>query len=164
ITGYCMVITTEWQLLSHPVLNKFRHQLWVCHLQSPLRHISGNKALKLKYQLAQALQEKKAGLVTMGGAFSNHLAATAAACQHLGLRSAGLVRTDRLDPDNPTLKGCSAHGMQLFAVSREAYRQRSNPGWQQHWQQQFDNYLWVPEGGTCEAAVQAVSEFPLRET
>ncbi|WP_337841490.1 pyridoxal-phosphate dependent enzyme [Rheinheimera sp.] len=159
-----MVLTTEWQLLSHPVLSRFQHQLWVCQLNSPDPYVSGNKALKLKYPLQQALKEKKTGLLTLGGAFSNHLVATAAACAQWGLSSVGLVRTDQLDPRNPSLKLCLQLGMQLIAVSRESYRQRDTPQWQQHWQQQFADFLWVPEGGTCEAAVRAVSEFPLGQT
>ncbi|MFC4653423.1 MULTISPECIES: 1-aminocyclopropane-1-carboxylate deaminase/D-cysteine desulfhydrase [Rheinheimera] len=159
-----MVLTTEWQLLSHPVLCKFQHQLWICQIQSQDPQVSGNKALKLKYQLAQAVQTKNAGLLTLGGAFSNHLAATAAACHSLGLASIGLVRTDAIDLGNPTLSACQQNGMQLIAVSREHYRQRDHLEWQQHWQMQFPDYLFVPEGGTSEAAVRAVSEFPLGQT
>jgi len=159
-----MVITPRWQQLNHPVLKKYDHQLWVCQLHSSHPGISGNKVLKLKYQLQAALQQKKAGLLTMGGAFSNHLLATAASCAEIGLTSIGLVRTDKIDNNNPTLQASAELGMRFIAVDRENYRQRSNATWLAHWQQLYPDFLLVPEGGTSELAVQAVSEFSFEQT
>lgn len=93
----------HWQLLNHPVLQQKNVQLWVCHLDTGLPEVSGNKCLKLKHHLVQVIQAGYRGVVTFGGAFSNHLSAVAASCNALGLKSAAYVRTDQLDPANPTL-------------------------------------------------------------
>lgn len=123
--------------------------------------LSGNKALKLKYHIAQALQCKKAGLLTFGGAFSNHLAATASACKQQNMASIGLVRTDRLDAHNPTLQHCQASGMHLVPISRAEYRMRNESDWIKQLQQHYPDFLIVPEGGSSKLGVQGVAKLDL---
>lgn len=81
--------------------------------------ISGNKWRKLKYTLQKASAENKAHLVTFGGAYSNHLLATAAAAAKFGFRSTGIVRGEAVE--NDTLFLCRLHGMQLIFTDRESY-------------------------------------------
>jgi 1-aminocyclopropane-1-carboxylate deaminase len=82
------------------------------------QHVSGNKWRKLKYNVDYAIQMKNEGILTFGGAFSNHLLATAAACHKIGIKSIGIVRGEELSIDsNDTLKNCSLMGMQLVFVS-----------------------------------------------
>src|SRR5687768_3635436 len=57
--------------------------------------ISGNKWFKLKYHIQEALQQNKKGILTFGGAWSNHLVATALACQQAGLASIGIIRGEQ---------------------------------------------------------------------
>ena len=77
--------------------------------------ISGNKFYKLKYNLLEAQQQNKTSVLTFGGAYSNHIAATAYAAQMLGLRSIGMIRGEELAqrPLNPTLETAHHMGMQL---------------------------------------------------
>lgn len=82
--------------------------------------LSGNKWRKLKYLLKKAAAEHKTHLVTFGGAFSNHLLATAAAAAKFGFKSTGIVRGE--EAENDTLFLCRLHGMQLIFVDRESYR------------------------------------------
>src|SRR6202012_292500 len=84
--------------------------------------ISGNKWRKLKYLLKQAQVENKTHLVTFGGAYSNHLLATAAAASKFGFKSTGLVRGEEVN--NDTLFLCRLHGMNLIFTDRENYRDK----------------------------------------
>lgn len=122
---------------------------------------SGNKYWKLKYNLQQAMDEKALGLLTFGGAFSNHLAATAAACARSGLQSVGVVRGEEwADPQkkNPTLEFCKQKGMQLHFLSRSAYRNKNSTELQKTLQQQYPNFMLLPEGGTNALAVKGCAE------
>ncbi|EGM76649.1 1-aminocyclopropane-1-carboxylate deaminase [Rheinheimera sp. A13L] len=161
-----MILTSyvQWKKLHHPVLHEHQTELWLRYAPGNNPDISGNKILKLKYQLEQALQQKYQGLLTFGGAFSNHLVATAAAAAENKLKSVGIVRGEEVDVDNPTLALCRSYGMQLIRVSREFYRGRHQQDVQQQLSDQYPGYLHIPEGGTCEAAVQGVSELDMCTT
>ena len=154
----------RWQLLQHPLLQQKHIQLWISHLDTSLPEVSGNKCLKLKYHLQQVVAENKSGILTFGGAFSNHLCAVAAACQQLGLQSSAYVRTDKLDSTNPTLAFCLRMGMQLHALDRTTYRRRSEPAFISQLQSQHPTLLIVPEGGSSEAGVRGVTELDLLNT
>src|SRR5271155_3400148 len=84
--------------------------------------ISGNKWRKLKYLLKKAQADNKTHLVTFGGAYSNHLLATAAAAAKFGFRSTGFVRGEEVN--NDTLFLCRLHGMNLIFTNRESYRDK----------------------------------------
>src|SRR6195952_3294994 len=84
--------------------------------------ISGNKWRKLKYPLKQAHAENKTHLVTFGGAYSNHLLATAATASKFGFKSTGFVRGEEID--NDTLFLCRLHGMDLIFSDRESYKDK----------------------------------------
>jgi 1-aminocyclopropane-1-carboxylate deaminase len=136
------------QRTSLPELNKRGIQLFVKRDDLIHNYISGNKWRKLKYAIEEALHQKKTGLLTFGGAYSNHLLATAAAANKLGLQSIGIVRGDELNASsNEVLKQCAAWNMRLIFVSREKYRQKE--GWEtiQSLRQKFSSFYVIPEGG-----------------
>ncbi len=120
--------------------------------------VSGNKYRKLKYNLKSAIENNCKTLVTFGGAFSNHLHATAGACVLLGLQSVGIVRGE-IDEGNPTLKFCTDRGMKLFPVSRSAYRLKENSEEVIEILKKIPNVFLVPEGGTNQLALAGVSEI-----
>lgn len=157
-------VVPQWQNILHPILSEYQIELWVCYTSAENPDISGNKLLKLKYQLELALQQKYLGLLTFGGAFSNHLVATAAAAADHNLKSLGIVRGEEVDLQNPTLALCQSYGMQLLPVSRSFYQQRHLEDTVQQLSEQYPGYLIIPEGGTCEAAVKGVSELDMRHT
>jgi 1-aminocyclopropane-1-carboxylate deaminase len=68
-------------------------------------------------------------LLTFGGAYSNHLRATAAAGRLLGLATVGVVRGDELAHRalNPSLALCEASGMRLLFLDRASYRRKTEP-------------------------------------
>ncbi|PUZ30339.1 1-aminocyclopropane-1-carboxylate deaminase [Chitinophaga costaii] len=105
--------------------------------------VSGNKWYKLKYNLEAALAEGRDTLLTFGGAWSNHLAATAAACNMLGMRSIGVVRGERPPNLSITLQQVEANGMELVFISREEYRHATTA----QWAIRYPNAFVIPEGG-----------------
>ena len=128
--------------------------------------ISGNKFRKLKYNVLEAKQAGVSGLMTFGGAYSNHILATAAACQEAGLRSIGLIRGEELSQRwkaNPTLSRAVALGMRLIFIRRDDYALKdefSLEQWARHlgWAR-VPNVLLLPEGGTNELAVKGCEEI-----
>ena len=123
--------------------------------------LSGNKFRKLKYNLEFARKEGFQTLLTFGGAFSNHLHATAAAGKHYGFRTIGLVRGEELAerPLNPTLAAARENGMQLEFVSRETYGRKAEQPFLESLQERFGPVFILPEGGTNERAVQGCAEI-----
>jgi len=87
--------------------------------------VSGNKWWKLKYNMAAAAAAGHETLLTFGGAYSNHLYATAAAAQEMGFKSIGVVRGERTVPLNQTLSFAEKQGMHLEYVNREHYRHKT---------------------------------------
>lgn len=124
--------------------------------------VSGNKFRKLKYNLIQAQQENHSVLLTFGGAFSNHIVATAAAAKEQGFQSIGIIRGEELASkiaENPTLSLAKSLGMQLIFVTREAYRHKTDKTFIDQLRGQFGDFYLVPEGGTNECAVQGCEEI-----
>ncbi len=123
--------------------------------------ISGNKFFKLKYNLLAAQQQGYKKLLTFGGAYSNHIAATAYAAQCFGFESLGMIRGEELvsKPLNPTLSTAQQFGMQLQFVSRENYRLKQSPDYLAQLQQDYPDYYLIPEGGTNNLAIQGCQEI-----
>jgi 1-aminocyclopropane-1-carboxylate deaminase len=84
--------------------------------------ISGNKWRKLKYNLAQAKQDNKSTILTFGGAFSNHITATAKACEVFGFKSIGIIRGEAYSHLNKSLQFAKDCGMELIYLDRENYK------------------------------------------
>jgi len=126
--------------------------------------ISGNKWFKLKYNLAQAQAEEKNAILTFGGAYSNHIAATAASCKLAGFKSIGIIRGEKTASNNPTLSAAQQNGMQLLFVDREQYRRKTETQYLQALQQQFPEAYIVPEGGDNELGQKGCEEILSPET
>lgn len=122
-------------------------------------HVSGNKWWKLKYNLEEAHRQGKTTLLTFGGAYSNHIYATAAAARELGFESIGIIRGEEILPLNPTLTFAKGCGMRLHYVSRGVYRRKEEPVFAEMLHEQFGDFYLIPEGGTNELAVKGVAEF-----
>lgn len=128
--------------------------------------ISGNKFRKLKYNLIQAKAENHDTLLTFGGAFSNHIAATAFAGAAFGFKTIGIIRGDELESKtlvNPTLKFARECGMQFKFVTREKYRLKTEIDFIKNLKQELGTFYYVPEGGTNEFAVQGCQEILTEE-
>lgn len=119
--------------------------------------ISGNKYFKLKYHLEAAHQQAKKGLISMGGAYSNHLLATACICNSQKLKSVGIVRGEEPSSYSPTLQQAKQFGMDLLFVNREVYQNKTQM--ETYFRNQYPNYYWVNEGGRSALGVKGAAEI-----
>ena len=121
-------------------------------------HISGNKWRKLKYNISEAVQQNHHTILTFGGAYSNHISATAYACKKVGLESIGIIRGED-DSTNPTLNFARENGMQLEFVSREDYRRKNEDDFLNEFEQRFGRFFLVAEGGANGLGVRGCAEI-----
>ncbi|GAB4032324.1 1-aminocyclopropane-1-carboxylate deaminase/D-cysteine desulfhydrase [Spirosoma gilvum] len=149
------------QLLDNPFPEPVNIRLLIKRDDLLHPHISGNKWRKLKYNLLAAREQGFDTLLTFGGAYSNHLYATAAAGQEFGFRTIGIVRGEELAhaPRNNTLQACETYGMTLHFVSRTDYRQKEEAAFQAGLFAKFGPCYILPEGGTNELAIQGTAEI-----
>jgi 1-aminocyclopropane-1-carboxylate deaminase len=145
--------------IDDPLLQHHHIELWL--KRDDLLHpvVSGNKWRKLKHILAHALSLDAHTLISMGGAYSNHLHALAFVGNALGLKTAAFVRGEQGRSLTPTLQDAHDWGMALNFVSRTTYRElRNYKGWQDLPDLQAGQY-WLPEGGAQPLALQGVAEL-----
>jgi 1-aminocyclopropane-1-carboxylate deaminase len=120
--------------------------------------ISGNKWRKLKYHLKHAINNDVKTIITFGGPFSNHIYATSSACHLMGIPSIGLIRGE-LDLNNPTLRHCASHGMELIGIPREEYRLGMESAIIQTLIDSEPSVYVIPEGGMEYAGMRGVQEI-----
>ena len=117
--------------------------------------VSGNKWFKLKYQIEEAVKLNCIVIATFGGAFSNHIVATAFACKEMGIDSVGFIRGEQPKQLSHTLEAASNFGMKLIFVSRDEYANKKalqlNNG--------FTNCYWIEEGGYSLLGAKGASEI-----
>ena len=154
-----------------PILKKKKVALFV--KREDLLHpvISGNKYRKLYYNLQNARKLNKKKLITFGGAFSNHILATAGAGSEFDFETIGIIRGEELAEDlartlasNPTLYAAVKLGMQLQFVSRSEYKKKETAGFLNELQALHPDAYIIPEGGTNELAVKGCEEILNKET
>ncbi|MBD2691516.1 1-aminocyclopropane-1-carboxylate deaminase/D-cysteine desulfhydrase [Anabaena catenula] len=128
--------------------------------------VNGNKWFKLKYNLAEAKEKNISTILTFGGAYSNHIYATAAAGKIFGFRTIGVIRGQENRPLNHTLQFALAQGMQLVYIDRQTYKQKNTAEFQENLQRRFGEVFIIPEGGCnlngvhgCIEILQTVKEF-----
>jgi 1-aminocyclopropane-1-carboxylate deaminase len=109
--------------------------------------VSGNKLFKLHYFLQDAAASCHKTIITFGGAYSNHLIATAYACNISGLKSIGIVRGEKTPALSSTLQQCQGYGMQLKFISREEYADKEEQHFINELKNEFGEYIIIPEGG-----------------
>ena len=147
------------QELNLPELKAFQVRLLVRREDRNHPTVSGNKWWKLKYNLLHAMETKYDTIVTFGGAYSNHIYSTAAACHELGLKSIGIIRGEEIKPLNETLAFAHSMGMQFEFISREAYRKKTEPDFLKSLENKFGQCFIIPEGGTNPLAVKGCEEL-----
>lgn len=135
-------------------------QLFV--LREDLIHpeISGNKWRKLKYNCIEAKEKGFKQLLTFGGAYSNHIAATAAAGREFGFNTIGIIRGEEALPLNNTLQLAADNGMTLKYVSRNFYRdEKYNASFLKELRNELGDFYLIPEGGSNAFAVKGCAEI-----
>jgi len=137
------------QEIFDPVMEEKRIRLFILRLDEIDLIISGNKLFKLFYFLQQALSSHHQTILTFGGAYSNHLAATAAACASLKLNSIGIVRGYRPAILSHTLKKCEDEGMKIYFLPAKIYRNQNEMEFIESLHKEYGQFILVPEGGAC---------------
>lgn len=119
----------------------------------------GNKWRKLKYNLLYAKQHQFDTLLTFGGAWSNHIYATAAAGKHFGFKTIGIIRGEKHTPPSATLSFAESCGMQLNYINRTEYRQKHEAQFLQKLKKQYGDVYIIPEGGSNPLAIKGCQEI-----
>ncbi|PCJ66122.1 MAG: 1-aminocyclopropane-1-carboxylate deaminase [Bacteroidetes bacterium] len=115
--------------------------------------ISGNKWRKLSGIFEDYNREDYNGIITFGGAYSNHLVATAASCAIMELPCIGMIRGEEPKEWNPVLKLCKLYGMKLQFISREEYKRTNRQ------EGIKDNRLYIPEGGASKLGMVGCADI-----
>lgn len=133
--------------------------LWVKRDDLIHAEISGNKWRKLKYNLEQMKLAEYAKMVTFGGAYSNHIAATAAVAHHFGYHVIGVIRGEELNGHiNPTVEKAAEQGMEFRFVSRAQFRNICKDDYAYVHEQCPDGWV-IPEGGANTLGMKGVAEI-----
>ncbi|REG88502.1 1-aminocyclopropane-1-carboxylate deaminase/D-cysteine desulfhydrase [Algoriphagus antarcticus] len=151
------------QFLTHDLLEKKGIELAIKRLNLIHPKVSGNKFFKLKYNLEKAKSERKSKILTFGGAFSNHIYATAEATNAENLESIGIIRGERTESLNATLSHASELGMNLHFIDRKSYRNKTEPEFLARLKEKFGDFYLIPEGGTNELAIEGTKEILIEE-
>lgn len=132
-----------------------------CIKRDDLLHqeVSGNKWRKLKYNLLEAEKLGFNSILTFGGAFSNHIAAVAAAGSLFNFKTIGLIRGEQQNKLNPTLQFASNNGMSLHYLSRSEYKKRNDLDFVNTFKKTFGKFYYLPEGGTNPLAIKGCEEI-----
>lgn len=121
--------------------------------------IPGNKWRKLRYNLAGARAAGHDVLLTFGGAYSHHIAATAAAGHRYGFTTIGVIRGERHLPLNPMLARAAEQGMRLTYLDRATYRRKTDPDVIDRLRAMYGRFQLIPEGGSNTAGVRGCREL-----
>jgi 1-aminocyclopropane-1-carboxylate deaminase/D-cysteine desulfhydrase-like pyridoxal-dependent ACC family enzyme len=121
--------------------------------------VSGNKMRKMKYNLLEAKKSGKSMILTFGGAYSNHIHATAAVGKLFGFSTIGIIRGEEYEKLNPTLRFAIQQGMELIYVERKQYRERNTMDFLEEIRLRFPDAYILPEGGSNVLAVKGCVEI-----
>ena len=159
-------IQTNNQQLFLRILKEKQVELWIKREDEIHEFVSGNKYRKLKYNIEQAKLQQKKTILTFGGAFSNHIVATAVAGKLAGLHTIGVIRGEELANnfeevlvENNTLKEAYANRMQFKFIDRVLYREKHTTAFLTSLEEEFDDFYVVPEGGTNTLAIKGCQEI-----
>lgn len=120
--------------------------------------VSGNKWRKLHHNIALCLSSSCRGVVTFGGAYSNHVLACAAACNLYNIESIAYIRGDELSTSsNKLLMKCADLGMKLIFVARPVYDDMKKMD--EIMTIGGDSFLCVPEGGANRLGIKGCVEI-----
>jgi 1-aminocyclopropane-1-carboxylate deaminase len=144
---YLNILNTPVEVLHDELFLQKKVSVSVLRLDKIHPVVSGNKLFKLHYFLQDAIQNKHKTIVTFGGAYSNHLVATAYACNVLGLKNIGIVRGEKPIALSPTLQQCIGYGMQLKFITREMYAKKEKQHFTDGLKNEFGECVIIPEGG-----------------
>lgn len=157
------ITNTPIQAFKSPLTEEAGVEVWIKREDLNHASISGNKLRKLKYNLEAAKEQGKTKLLTFGGAFSNHIYATAAAGKLFGFDTIGIIRGEEHLPLNPTLTFATKSGMHLHYIDRTRYRLKNSLIVRNDLKTKFGDFYLIPEGGTNDLAIKGCEEILTEE-
>src|SRR5262245_15948616 len=160
---YCMQVPDIRKVsidkVKDPLLVKRILELDVLRLDKIHPVISGNKWFKLKYHLDNFNAGNYKGILTFGGAWSNHIAATASACHLLNVNCVGIIRGEKPPQFSKTLSEAMDNKMELKFIDRQSYQQKDSPGFIDQIKKEFPGYYFIPEGGAGHEGEKGAAEI-----
>lgn len=170
ILDFNEIFKSENQQIFLPFLEEKKVELYIKREDKIHPFVSGNKFRKLKYNILEAKKQQQETLLTFGGAFSNHILATAVAGNLAGLKTIGVIRGEELADDlqktfdtNSTLKQAHENGMEFHFVSRADYRGKATESFINLLKEKFGDFYVIPEGGTNNLAIKGCEEILTEE-
>jgi 1-aminocyclopropane-1-carboxylate deaminase len=156
------LLTLPTNIIQLPVLKE--HGITLHLRREDLIHplLSGNKYRKLKYNVQEAIEKKHQKLITFGGAYSNHIPATAYIAKEKGLEAIGVIRGEELSIswlNNPTLSTAHKLGMTFKFIPREEYRKKEETQFLEDLKKHYGPAYIIPEGGTNALAIKGCEEI-----
>jgi len=142
-----------------PVLEAAQLKLFIKREDLTDEYISGNKWYKLKYNLIEAEKLGYKTLLTFGGAYSNHIHATAAAGKIYNFKTIGVIRGEEHLPLNPTICFAKTCGMEIEYLDRTSYRNKYDERIIDKLKKKYGDFFLVPEGGSNHLALFGVAEI-----
>ncbi len=120
-------------------------EVWVLREDELHLEFGGNKWRKLKYPVLDALDKGALGIVSIGGAYSNHLAAMASCCAQLNIPCRAYLRGQEVN--NKTIESLKKLGVELCFVPYESFKELK-VSFNEKQGLQSDNWYYLPEGGS----------------
>lgn len=155
ITQLPQLLTLNEKIMEEKEVEVFLYRLETIH-----EKLGGNKYFKLKYNLKEAKKQNKTTLLTFGGAYSNHIFATASAGKLFGFETIGIIRGEEHLPLNPILSHAKNEGMKLIYLNRTDFRTLKSEDKKVYWQEKLGNDVYfLPEGGANIWAVKGCTEM-----
>jgi len=151
-------ITTD--KVQDPFLQEKNIQFDVLRLDKIHPVISGNKWFKLKYYLDNFNAGNYNGIMSFGGAWSNHIVATACACYLKKIKSIGIIRGEKPPHLSTTLREASNYEMDLRFISRDKYTKKNSAEFLESIKKEFPGYFIIPEGGAGKEGEKGAGEIP----
>lgn len=149
----------ETQEISSSLLRSKNIRLFIKRIDKNHNYISGNKWYKLKYNFIEANNQGVRLILTFGGAYSNHIAATAYLARKTGFKSIGIIRGEQYASLNPTLKFAEDQGMKIHYINRAEYLLKESSLFLEKIYSKFGDFYLIPEGGTNSLAIKGTSEI-----
>lgn len=143
--------------VSLPVLTTYQVQADMLRLDLIHPVISGNKWFKLRYHLEAAILNGQQTIITFGGAYSNHVVATACICRQLGIQCAAIIRGEEPLSPSGTLRNALSYGMELLFAGRDDYALKQESARIEALIARYHDPYIIPEGGSGENGIRGCS-------
>jgi len=145
--------------ISLPLLERKEVRILVKRIDKINSSVSGNKWYKLKYNMLEAKRMGVNKVLTFGGAYSNHIIATAIAAKENGFASIGIIRGNQNIHDNPTISLAKDYGMNIYYIDRSQYENKEHAYFLNDLISRFGSFYMIPEGGTNKFGVMGAQEI-----